>query len=534
MEALRAVFELYPLGARPKPWSYGTSGFRGPGETLISVACRMGPFMAIRCIAAKGPCTGICFTASHNPSGDNGLKQIDVTGEMLPEEWEPYAEAVTNAATSSDCVKSLQDLMEKFAVTADMLKSAVVHLGRDTRPTGIEMTAACKAALEAVGAQVIDYGIVTTPQLHVTVEASADKGADYLSTTVEAFKILYRPSSPQSIPEVLVDCSNGVGSLRMKDFAERLQGVLKLTAVNTDVEIPTILNEKCGADFVQKELKWPTGMQARDSTCCHQVSIDGDADRVVFMVPHSSSPGSLALLDGDRILVLFASYIRSLLDKAGLSLSSRLVVVQTAYANGGSTNYLRDTLRLPVTLVPTGVKYCHAAAKEGAIGIFFEANGHGTVLFSSSFLKMLREDPAPTTAHAQLLALSQLLSQVCGDAITDMLAVEVVLAAFGWTLETWLSLYTDLPSRQLKVTVPDPQRLKTCWDQTRVVSPEALQTEIDQAVKPYAARGPARCFVRPSGTEPIVRVYAEATTREECDALAEEVKLLVTKHLGIK
>ena len=40
---------------------------------------------------------------------------------------------------------------------------------------------------------------------------------------------------------------------------------------------------------------------------------------------------------------------------------------------------------------PTGVKYLHEAAKQFDIGIYFEANGHGTVLFSPDLLQRLRK-----------------------------------------------------------------------------------------------------------------------------------------------
>lgn len=64
---------------------------------------------------------------------------------------------------------------------------------------------------------------------------------------------------------------------------------------------------------------------------------------------------------------------------------ARLGVVQTAYANGASTKYLED-LGLEVIFTPTGVKYLHEEAAHYDIGIYFEANGHGTILFSENFL----------------------------------------------------------------------------------------------------------------------------------------------------
>lgn len=58
-------------------------------------------------------------------------------------------------------------------------------------------------------------------------------------------------------------------------------------------------------------------------------------------------------------------------------------LVQTAYANGASTRYITDELKVSVACVPTGVKHLHHRAQDFDIGVYFEANGHGTVLFSN-------------------------------------------------------------------------------------------------------------------------------------------------------
>lgn len=58
------------------------------------------------------------------------------------------------------------------------------------------------------------------------------------------------------------------------------------------------------------------------------------------------------------------------------------------------------------------------------------------------------------------------------------------------------------------------------------MKPEGLQEEIDEAVKKFDK---ARSFVRPSGTEDVVRVYAEAATKQELKDLAVEVANAVYK-----
>jgi phosphoacetylglucosamine mutase len=53
-----------------------------------------------------------------------------------------------------------------------------------------------------------------------------------------------------------------------------------------------------------------------------------------------------------------------------------------------------------------------------------------------------------------------------------------------------------------------------------------LQTALDKAMKQVSGR----CFVRPSGTENVVRIYAEATTRQDADWLAQESAKLAFQH----
>ena len=57
-------------------------------------------------------------------------------------------------------------------------------------------------------------------------------------------------------------------------------------------------------------------------------------------------------------------------------------------------------------------------------------------------------------------------------------------------------------------------------DETRAIAPAELQVELDALASKHEL---GRCFVRPSGTEDVVRVYAEAATQAAADALALQV-----------
>lgn len=168
--------------------------------------------------------------------------------------------------------------------------------------------------------------------------------------------------------------------------------------------------------------------------------------------------------------------------------------------------------------MPTGVKHLHHAAEHYDVGVYFEANGHGTVLFSQStqdiFASHEPSTPAQSTALNHLINLTQLINQTVGDALSDMLLVEVVLAHKSYSGVEWDSLYADLPNRLVKVIVGDRNSFRTEDAERRLVSPPGLQSKIDDLVRRYEG---GRSFVRPSGTEDVVRVYAEAALKTQAD-----------------
>jgi phosphoacetylglucosamine mutase len=253
------------------------------------------------------------------------------------------------------------------------------------------------------------------------------------------------------------------------------------------------LNGGCGAEFVQKARRPPRSFDSAAmaaATGGRAASLDGDADRIVFH--YWRADGSWALLDGDKIAALIAGFVVEHLDAAlgalqptgghldaalgalqptgghldaavgalqptsgrggdggdgdgaglGVAPAAALsaAVVQTAYANGASTAYLRAQGRgsaggrasasahaLSLVFAKTGVKYLHHAALRFDLAVYFEANGHGALLFSQPLLHALhalsaRPPPADGAEAARLeraqascavlLACHQLVNQV--------------------------------------------------------------------------------------------------------------------------
>lgn len=78
-------------------------------------------------------------------------------------------------------------------------------------------------------------------------------------------------------------------------------------------------------------------------------SLDGDADRLIYFYFIESDSNNFRMLDGDKIALLFADHFTNLLRKSNLNL--KVGMVQTAYANGSSTNYAEQILvSIPSTL----------------------------------------------------------------------------------------------------------------------------------------------------------------------------------------
>ena len=165
------------------------------------------------------------------------------------------------------------------------------------------------------------------------------------------------------------------------------------------------------------------------------------------------------------------------------------------------------------------------------IGVYFEANGHGTAIFSDVAMKRINkyepQSPAQAAALDTLKAMTDMINQTVGDAISDMLLVEVILAHKGWGPGEWSQTYKDLPNRLVRVEVRDRSIFKAVDAERKLESPEGIQGEIDQLVGKYKY---GRSFARASGTEDAVRVYAEATTRGEADDLASKVATLVKRY----
>lgn len=503
--------------------TYGTAGFRAKAETLDSVFFIVGLLAVLRSKKLNGQTIGLMVTASHNPEQDNGVKLVDPQGEMLTSSWESHATALANSA---NIPSTLTDIINSENI--DLNQSAKLIFAHDTRPSCASLIDAFKDGVKSLdpSTHMIEGGLKTTPQLHYLVKCINDGGKygvateeGYYQKLGDAFIALNaQVTNPYNLS---VDCANGVGAPKLESLKAYLQSSsLNLKLYSTEIQSSSKLNKDCGADFVKTTQSAPRGVTLEPF--CRACSFDGDADRLVYY--YLSDDQTFRLMDGDKIATLVAGYIKELvqLEPAALRENVRIGVVQTAYANGNSTRYIQDKLGLAVACTPTGVKYLHHAAQSFDIGIYFEANGHGTVVFSEELVEKL-----PVTS--KLRSLAALINQTVGDSISDMLLVETILNARKWRMVDWDKNYEDLPNRLVKVIVHDRYQFVTEDAERKLVKPDQMQAKINQIVQAYPA---GRTFVRPSGTEDCVRVYAEAATKESTDELAFKVAGMVFDLCG--
>jgi phosphoglucosamine mutase len=266
---------------------------------------------------------------------------------------------------------------------------------------------------------------------------------------------------------LVVDCANGSNSTLGPEVLRRLGAEVQVLSARPD---GTNINDGCGSNH-------PGPLQAAvvASGADAGIAFDGDADRLAA-VDHTGS-----LVDGDHIIALCASDLRA------RGLLARDTVVVTVMSNLGFRRAM-EAGGIAVVETRVGDRYVLEAMADGGYSLGGEQSGH--IVFGG----------LSTT----------------GDGLLSAVVLMDLQVRSGRTLADLASgAMTRLPQVLLNVAVPAPMP-----DVAERLASQIAAVESDLA-------GTGRVLLRPSGTEPVVRVMAEAPTAEQATEVAQRLVVAV-------
>jgi phosphoglucosamine mutase len=269
--------------------------------------------------------------------------------------------------------------------------------------------------------------------------------------------------------DVLLDCANGATYKVAPEIFRRLGAHVTTIADQPDGRN---INDGCGSTHVQS-------LCAAVLAGGHDLgfSFDGDGDRLLAV----DRTGQV--VDGDELLALGALHLR----RAGRLTGDGVAV--TVMTNFGFHSAMADA-GIEVATTDVGDRYVLEALRERGWALGGEQSGH---IIDLGFA------PSGDGTAAALLALEAL----AGDDLSDRTSMQ------------------KLPQQLLNVRVHD----RTALDGAARVH-EAI------AIEAAALLGRGRVLVRPSGTEPLVRVMVEAPSPEETTDVCGRLAALIEAELA--
>ena len=168
-----------------------------------------------------------------------------------------------------------------------------------------------------------------------------------------------------------------------------------------------------------------------------------------------------------------------------------VVAVSTPYCNGATIDFLKKH-NIDVKLTPTGIKNLHYEAQKYIVAVYFENNGHGTAHWPGDIV----------LKNGQILAKNELI----GDGIYNIFTTLQILEELEMTMDDWVNMYKKKNTYQYKIPISSVPDLQIQGVQCDIEEPGWLKEYVERKSRKHNAR----IFMRPSGTEPIIRVYMEA------------------------
>ncbi|MBL7501588.1 phosphoglucosamine mutase [Frankia sp. CNm7] len=464
--------------------------------------------------------------------GVRGVANADLTAELALRLAEAAVEVLTEHRAAS-AREETRAVSAPEAVTGSARAGRpVVVVGRDTRPSGEFLEAAVVAGLASRGADVIRVGVVPTPTVaHIVAATGADLGVmlsashnpmpdngiklfaagghklpdevedeiearlasppgerptgaavgrvrdepGYIAGLVDGYVRHLLSTLPVSLDglRVVVDCAQGAASA-LAPKVLRAAGA-EVVALHADGDGERI-NDGSGATHLDS-LRAAVVARGADAGIAH----DGDADRCLAV----DAAGEV--VDGDQIMAVCAL---ALAERG--ELTDRRVVV-TVMSNLGFHQAMREA-GIEALATPVGDRYVLAEMRRVGVALGGEQSGHVVFL-----------------RHA-----------TTGDGLLTALALLGRMRETGQPLGELAKVMTRLP--QVLVNVRGV-------DRAGVSASAALAAAVAAAEAELGDEG--RVLLRPSGTEPLVRVMVEAPTDAQAREVATRLAEVVERELSI-
>ncbi len=405
-----------------------------------------------------------------------------------------------------------------------------VIIGRDTRISGHMLEGALVAGLLSIGVEVMRLGIISTPGVaYLTRVMNADAGVmisashnpvadngikffgpdgfkltDAQEAEIESYLDLEEDTLPrpvgaelgsvsdyfeggqkyisflkQTVHEdfmgihVALDCAHGAtSSLATHLFADLEADISSMGSSPDGLNI----NEGVGSTHPEKLAAFVIERGAHVG-----LAFDGDGDRLIAVDENGK------IVDGDQIMFIIGKY---------LNLKGRLkknTVVSTVMSNMGFYKALEEN---NMTSVKTAVgdRYVVEEMRKNDYNLGGEQSGH--IIF--------------------------LDYNTTGDGLLTAIQLVNIMKETDKRLSELAAEMTIYPQKLVNVRVTD----KHAVTQNAKVAEVISQVESEMA-------GNGRVLVRPSGTEPLVRVMVEAATEEECESYVNRIADVVKAEMGL-
>lgn len=418
-----------------------------------------------------------------------------------------------------------------YVLTKTVKKRPVIIIGKDTRKSGDMLEAALTAGLCSVGAKVIPLGIIPTPAVaYLTRLYKADAGvmisashnpfeyngikffnsegyklSDEIENEIEEYilgekviddlpvceKVGYVSENHSAVDDyvrfaistvdtrldglkVVIDCANGAS------YQTSFKALNKLGAnVEAIHNTPDGLNinNMCGSTHMESLQAYVTSIGADVG-----IAFDGDADRMLAVDEKGN------IIDGDQIMLICASHMK---EQGTLKQNT---IVATVMSNLGMF-IAGEKLGFNIERTKVGDRYVLERMLEAGYNIGGEQSGH--VIF--------------------------LDHNTTGDGLVTALQFLSVLKRTGKKASELASIMTVMPQVLYNACVKLENKDNYMDDPEIAQACRVLEEEFN---------GKGRVLIRPSGTEPLVRVMIEGEDKEYIGKKAEELGKLIEKKLG--